>query len=211
MDNSHQVLQDKINEERYKFRIDLALNQLQGSIEALKAENISLKSQVDSQNLLIKSHNEKVQRDLDAKIKSNSSEVERSVKDSKAFQKDIKKSLADQELLFISVREFNIQYDALQQSNMSLSSDIKILKNSLTDMIKKQILDLDERIQVLKSSIPVMESSECIKAREEKLDVLVMDVTNAAVRAINCEKQLGLVDKKIDLINVSLKAIQLKD
>jgi len=211
MDNAHQVLQDKINEERYKARIDIALNQLKSSIDALKEENLSLKSAVESQNLIIKAQQEKLIDAVDKKIKSNSCEVERSVKESKAFQKDIKRSLADQETLFITVNEFNLQMDALQKSNSGLCSDIKVLKSSLIEMIKSLSLDIEDKLSQLKASIPIMESKESIKAREEKLDVLVMDVTNAAARAINCEKQLGLVDKKIDLINVSLKAIQLKD
>lgn len=211
MDNEHQIKQDKINEERYKSRIDLSLNQLNERISQFDKIHNQLKSNMDSEILSIRIEQEKNIKGNLSIFKNHSSELDLFRSELVSLKKELKGYLDDFKKQFVNTKDLRDSLDVIVSNLGKTDSEIKNVKNVLSKMINKYVIEIESSIQAVKDSIPQVESKEDTKAREDKLNVLVMDVTNAATRAINCEKQLALIEKKLELLNVSMKSIQLRE
>ena len=113
---------------------------------------------------------------------------------------------------FVSKTEINPKLHSFKEVLSSLETSNRMCNDNIRSLLQRFPALVDEKVGSLRDELNSRPSNESAIRQElnQTLDVVGMDVTNASIRCANNEKQLNLIEKKIEQLFLLIKKLELK-
>lgn len=207
--DDYEMKQNKINEDRYKADVNKQIRNLESEIKSFNENVLDLKANQDALRVSLHADFDNFELRVMDKIKSYRDLIDQSKKLSDNFVKSYSKDIEEMKREFVLESDFSRKINDVIQSSFDSMKEMRDIKSNLNEAMRKVNGDIQDKLDHVMRSLPVVESPKEVEERNNKLDLLTLDVSNANVRSVNCEKKLGMIDKKLEQINLILKQINL--
>lgn len=183
--------------------IELSLARLQKEIQSFEAERGSLESSCNSQiNEIMNS------------TMSSLKEFRQTIGDYKTYieNQNVKLTAMQHSLdLYVKQEEFKEYEDYSFKIHESIKFTIRKFREEYNGLLERQKIDFSNQLKELKEELLSRPTGvpELQKLLESKIELVELNGQNAVLRSSNNEKQILLVERKIDNIYQLIKKIEL--
>ena len=93
-----------------------------------------------------------------------------------------------------------------------VAKELKEFKDSVTSLSQHHTADMERRLQAFKDEVNNRPSDipKLKKELEQKIDLVALDGTNSVIRTQNFEKQLFIIEKKIEQLFLLIKNLEIR-
>jgi len=201
------------NKDQQDFRVDTVskLNALQNDLDLL---NEHLRNHIARQGSDHVEHDQDISKVMDSCMESlkefrmrlelQEEAAIRSETFCDVFHEEVKKN-------YIPRKEYEEEITFLKGCIERLHSDYVQVRTYFTSLLSTARKDFDEKLAHAKSDILSRPSEiPALKALfEEKLELVTLNGTNSVLRSSNCEKQIMLLERKIEQVMLMIKKIDI--
>lgn len=183
--------------------IELSLDRIQREIEKVSAEQGSLESSCESQL-----------RDIMNSTMSSLKEFRQCVGDfeSRLYSQDMKmQALSNEQYDLVNKEDLRISLKMIDSRFEQIEANHKKIHNEVHGLIDRLRLDFSNQLKAFKEEVLNRPTGlpELQKLLDAKIELVELNGQNAVLRSSNNEKQILLVERKIDHIYQLIKKIEL--
>ncbi len=109
------------------------------------------------------------------------------------------------------LQKLETEIPKMQKETIVMQEELKVFKEEITNLVRSMSSEYERKIEAFKKEI-LSRPSEIAglkKDLEEQINIVSLNGTNSMIRSTNNEKQLYLIEKKIEMINLILKKQEL--
>lgn len=207
-----QAKQDEKNQQDFIYATNQKLQNLQFAIDQLSsglADHIAKKTTELKQNdINFNNLNEficKSIKDFKKSIEENSQYCTANLYEMKAYIQQLKDNYMQYDHFQAYAKD---QHDMIKQ----VSEDLMRFRKEILETIQRQTYDFDLKLAALRAEFINKPSDTEVLRKEfdDKLELVALNGTNSVIRSSNNEKQLHLIEKKIEAINLNIKRLDLE-